>query len=81
VVGLEEEVVLDYDTILASVQILNSDEVRMIAGWTYRDAGMDPIRVVMYDVIREGRETTRRLVVVQGNRGMTDLIIDYMEGW
>ena len=81
---------LDYDTILASLKItwnaLDS-EIKMVAGWTFYDAGMDPVVVVIYDRERygsqyeEGERIERRMVVVQGKRALNDTIIDYMKGW
>lgn len=81
---------LDYDAILASLCITNNvgpDELVMVAGWTYRDAGMDPVRVVVYDRLNcypdfpDGEKTERRIVVVQGNAMVANMILDYMEGY
>lgn len=84
---------LDYDTILASLKItwnaLDS-EIKMVAGWTFYDAGMDPVVVVIYDRQRnwtgDGRRedwerVERRMCAVQGGKGLYDTIIDYMKGW
>lgn len=84
---------LDYDSILASLRItFNAElhELRMVAGWTFRDAGMDPIIVVIYDRDlqwtgeghrKEWERVERRMVTVQGNKALSNSIIDYMEGY
>ena len=81
---------LDYDTILASLKITwNNDDVRMVAGWSFYDAGMDPVRVMIYDIqhhysgerVEYRNRVERRMCIVQGRKGLNDTIIDYMEGW
>lgn len=80
---------LEFDAIIASLGI-TFDGVKPVALFEYRDAGMDPVRIVIYDHQRhwtgEGKREDwerieRRYVVVQGQHALQNSIIDYMEGW
>lgn len=73
---------IDYDILLAAVKInLGSGyKITMVAGWTFRDVGMEPIRVLVYDADTEDTHD-RRVAVVQGLQRAVDIIIDHMEGW
>lgn len=83
---------LNFDAILASLLIAKrGDEIKMVAGMEFRAAGMDTLRVVVYDrrfdrwagegKHEDRRGVERRVCIVQGTRGVVDTIIDYMEGW
>jgi hypothetical protein len=71
-----------YDVILAAVKLMagSSCDIKMVAGWTWRDSGMEPIHVVVYDADTEDRHY-RRVVVAQGAQHAIDLILEHMEGW
>jgi cystathionine beta-lyase family protein involved in aluminum resistance len=73
---------LSYDAIVASLALsLSGEEVKMVAGLEHRDAGMDTVRLVIYDRVKNGEHVERRAVLVQGTHALNDTIIDYEEGW
>jgi hypothetical protein len=75
---------LSYDDMLDQLKIWNSQwyKIKMVAGWTWGDAGMDPVRVMIYDVTHiSTHQVQRRMAICQGKRGHSDTILEYMEGW
>lgn len=62
-------------------------EIKLRGSIRFNDDGMEPVTIVMYDRVGcypdhpVGSRTERRILTMQGNSPVSDLIIDYMEGW
>jgi len=67
---------------------LNLRTVNLRQSHLFADTGMAPVRVVIYDVANKNahidariNKIDRRLLIVQGFRPLTDLILDYTPNW
>jgi len=79
---------LTYEILFNALKLYwSGEEIEMVAGWTYSDAGMEPVHVVIYDRPApsehkdEYTQHERRVLLCQGMRFATDIIIEHQKGW
>lgn len=84
--------VFTLDEIALQLRLAYPDEdVRVRYFTEFRGDGMDPVQVIIYDVVNYFRDeptlvaaseaTYRCLVILQGRNKIAEHELDYMEGW